>query len=245
MIRDLIHHFDTLRSLHLIRNSRHTRALEDCPAGLYEFWENSPHSDARNTRGLYFFTRATEGLLEFFACASSDTLPCALPSLAADSVWQAWTRFSPGRLDAFCQKHFGRTIPCLAYGGHGADLASALARTLAHASAHKGMPRMASELPPLFTLDRRLRMPRGLFYSSKQGRLFYQYLGMEGKPGGTYYFLDTLDGSAGRAPQVAFSRSAARWPRVSHGSSANLELAFGDAEQITQSPPSMALRQSN
>ncbi len=215
MISELKQNFDVLRSVLLRRSSPRREALADVPAGLYEFWKHMADAEFTGARqDQYFFTRATEGLLDFFDCVSLDSMPCALPSKAADSVWRAWVKFSPARLDAFCLRHFGRTVPSVDRYASGLPMESAMTRTLTNARALEGLPRGGVSLPRLFTLDRRLRVARGFGYSSAQGRIFFQYLSIQGKPEGTYYFLDTLADPAGRTALAEYLRQVHWQPRI-------------------------------
>src|ERR1041384_2508741 len=96
----------------LMQRSRHGKALKELPPGLYNYWKSSARLEYHGIPAdAVFFARAAIGLLDFFECAAQDKQPCALPSKAADSVWHAWLRLSPLKLEAFCRQHFGRAVP--------------------------------------------------------------------------------------------------------------------------------------
>lgn len=237
MLSELRQNFDAIHSHLLTRRSSFRDALAELPPGLYDFWRHNACQEFLGIpRDLAFFTRAAEGLLTYFECASIDPMPYGLPSLAAESVWKAWLRFSPARLDAFCLAHFGRRMPPRGRCTHEWELeTAALARTLARAQALAGIPATQCKLPALFTLDRRLRMPRGYGYNMTQGRIYYQFLDMDGRAQGTYYFIDADDLRASAPCANTLPRQPARETRLTRTSSANLELPFDTLPQSKHS----------
>jgi len=165
-----------------MQGSRHSKALKDLPPGLYEYWKSSARNEYHGIpTDAVFFARAAIGLLDFFACAAQAGQPCALPSKAADSVWHAWLRFSPRKLDAFCRKHFGRTVPHVEGAAMGGGLDAALAVCLVRARAVEGLPREGPRLPSLFLLDKKLKMPFGFGYAVRRGQPGYSQLDALGR----------------------------------------------------------------
>jgi hypothetical protein len=166
------------------RARRHVRAsfyrsmLQDLPDGLETAWRRSAPQEYPGIRtDAFFFARAAEGLMRFFAAASHGSQPCALPSEAADSVWHAWLRHEPIGLDRFCRKHFGRVIPHVERAG----LASgALANTLMTGRSLEGIAPLGPRLPQLFGLDARLRMPGGHGYWLRGDEIVYARLDKRG-----------------------------------------------------------------
>ena len=129
-------------------------------------------------RDALFFVRAADGLLGFFDAVTTQGASCALPSLAADSVWHAWLDLDPEGLARFCRRHFGAAVPHL----EAASLApGALARALVACRALEGIPAHGPALPRIFTLDARLRMPRGHGYWMEQGEVVYARLDASGR----------------------------------------------------------------
>jgi hypothetical protein len=166
------------------RARRHVRAsfyrsmLEDLPDGLEAAWRRSAPQEYPGIRtDAFFFARAAEGLMRFFAAATHGSQPCALPSEAADSVWHAWLRHEPIGLEGFCRKHFGKVVPHVERAG----LASgALANTLMTSRSLEGIAPLGPRLPQLFGLDARLRMPGGHGYWQRRGQIVYARLGKRG-----------------------------------------------------------------
>ncbi|MES2899647.1 MAG: hypothetical protein V4723_07955 [Pseudomonadota bacterium] len=193
MISQLMQHIDAWRARRLIRTSRHRRALERIPAGLYEYWKNTAHREFKGIpRDAFFFARAAEGLLDFFDCKRFDMRNCGLPSKAADSVWHAWMRYSPASLDALCILHVGRTLVHIDQEAMGQDADAAMARTLVFARGLDSLPRAGPALPSLFRLDRALRMPLGFAYRIASGEVAWQVQDRRGRPEGTFIYPDAL-----------------------------------------------------
>jgi hypothetical protein len=166
------------------RARRHVRAsfyrsmLEDLPDGLETAWRRSAPQEYPGIRtDAFFFARAAEGLMRFFAVAVHGSQPCALPSEAADSVWHAWLRHEPIGLEGFCRKHFGKVVPHVERAG----LASgALANTLMTGRSLEGIAPLGPRLPQLFGLDARLRMPGGHGYWQRGDEIVYARLDKRG-----------------------------------------------------------------
>lgn len=185
MISTLLQHIDTYRSMRVRQTSRHWQAHRQIPPGLYEYWKSTAHREFKGIpRDAFFFARAADGLFDFFECKRMEQAACGLPSRAADSVWHAWMRYSPGELEAFCRKHFGRAIAHVEAEALGEDMEPALARTLVHARTLESKPRASMHLPRLFTLDRTLRMPGGYGYRLAWGAVAWESLDQAGKPEG-------------------------------------------------------------
>ncbi len=144
--------------------------LAEVPASLHPYWAGTAHHDFPGIpRDASFYAQSLEGLIMFFDCVASAGKPCALPSLAAGSVWHAWTCLDEPGLHRFCMRHAGRTIP------HGprarmlADMDRAQATCLVAARRRASMPAAGACLPPLFSLDSRLGMPQGYGYRIIKG----------------------------------------------------------------------------
>jgi hypothetical protein len=122
----------------LMQRSRHGKALKELPPGLYNYWKGSANLEYHGIpTDAVFFARSAIGLLDFFECAAQGGKPCALPSKAADSVWHAWLRLSPLKLETFCRKHFGRVVPHVEGSAMDGNLDEALAVCLVRAPMRK------------------------------------------------------------------------------------------------------------
>jgi len=145
----------------------------------------------------YADARAAEGLMMFFDCIRASAKPCGLPSRAADSVWHAWVALDPEHLDRFCRSHFGRTIAHTEAPDMSIAMDQALANTLVAARELDGLPTAGMNVPRLFSLDRRLRMPKGYAYSVVRGLVAWRHMNWYGKGEGTLFFPACL-----AAPQL-------------------------------------------
>jgi hypothetical protein len=167
-----------MRARRHVRASFYRTALEDLPAGLETAWRHSAPQEYPGIRtDAFFFVRAAEGLMRFFAAVSHGGRPCALPSDAADSVWHAWLRHEPIGLERFCRKHFGQTIPHIERAGLAPN---ALAHTLMSGRSLEGIAPLGPRLPRLFGLDAALRMPNGHGYWKRGDEIVYARLGKRG-----------------------------------------------------------------
>jgi len=170
---------NNLRVTRHLRTSRYRAALAELPPGLEAAWRDGASTEFPGIpRDAFFFVRAAEGLLGFFDAVTTQGAPCALPSLAADSVWHAWLRHDPEGLERFCRRHFGATVPHLEAGRLEQG---ALPRALVACRALDGLPAHGPALPRLFTLDARLRMPRGHGYATERGEVAYTRLDATGR----------------------------------------------------------------
>ena len=89
MLENIRDQINTLRSQHIIRRSKYQKALSDIPDNLFGFWQTMASREFPGIpRDAVFFMRAAEGLMMFFDCVKHSEQACALPSKAADSVWQ-------------------------------------------------------------------------------------------------------------------------------------------------------------
>lgn len=169
---------NNLRVTRHLRTSGYRTALAELPPGLEAAWRDGASTEFPGIpRDALFFVRAAEGLLGFLDVTTQGG-PCALPSLAADSVWHAWLRHDPEGLEHFCRRHFGAAVPHLE-----ADRLDqgALVRTLVACRTQEGIPAYGPALPRLFTLDARLRMPRGHGYATQHGEVAYTRLDATGR----------------------------------------------------------------
>ena len=178
-LNDSYHNYQARR---LIRTSRYQAALEDLPPVLYHYRKNSAHREFKGIpQDVFFFARAAEGLLTFFDCVSRSDQPCALPSVAADSVWHAWLRISPHGLDAFCTSHFGRPIPHVEGAAMRDLMDGALANCLVQARRLEWIDDAGPGLPRLFLLDRKLCMPNGYWYKLADGKVAFREMDARGR----------------------------------------------------------------
>jgi len=191
-----------LRYRRFIRQSPYRKVLNELPASLLPHWQAHAKDEFTGIPDdAIFFIRAAEGLMMFFDCVKQsdrhgDT-PCALPSKAADSVWHAWldlpqARFTDVDVDSFCQKHFGRRIPHVAAtdmdAGAEGSMAVALANSLVQLRRIEGKDALSHTAPTLFTLDKRLNMPRGYSYSMAGDKLGFQNMSLLGQGTGATLF---------------------------------------------------------
>lgn len=166
----------------IMQRSRHGKALKELPPNLYDYWKSSARNEYHGIpTDAVFFARAAVGLLDFFACAAQGSGPCALPSKAADSVWHAWLRLSPLKLETFCRKHFGRVVPHVEGAAMGGQLDDALAVCLVRARQAEGLRPEGPRLPELFLLDKKVRMPFGYGYAVQRGQPGYSQLDARGR----------------------------------------------------------------
>lgn len=176
-----------------LRRSRHRKALAGIPPGLYAYWAKTAGAEFKGIpASRLFFTRAAEGLMDFFECVRRAGAPCALPSNAADSVWHAWSRFSRPGLDNFCVRHFGRAIPHIDGAALGEGKDAALAGCLVLARRSESLPAPGTRLPRLFKLDAQLRMPGGFAYRVAGEQIAWHRLDQYGKPHGTLFQVAAL-----------------------------------------------------
>jgi len=208
----------------MMRRSRYSKQLDELPPNLYDYWKSSAKNEFNGIPGdAVFFARATEGLMAFFACAAGSGKPCALPSLAADSVWHAWQRLSPLKLEAFCRKHFGQVIPHLERAAMPGRMDAALAVCLVRARELERLPPEGPRLPGLFLLDRKLKMPNGFGYIVQRGRPGYGQLDERGRLDPLVSSPPALEAAgllaAGLITQVAYDGYLQRLAHRSDGSS--------------------------
>jgi uncharacterized membrane protein YgcG len=170
--------FSKWRAVRHLRRSPYRAALAALPAGLEAHWRHSAPQEYPGIRtDAFFFARAAEGLMMFFAAARRRVKPCALPSEAADSVWHAWLRWNPIGLEQFCRRQFGGIVPHIERAGLGSG---ALANTLVTCRTLEGIATYGPALPALFGLDALLYTPRGHGYWTRHGEVVYARLGSQG-----------------------------------------------------------------
>jgi len=209
--------FDDWRATKLIRNSCHRAALAALPPGLEAYWK---HSAPQEYKGIwtdaFFFLCAAEGLMNFFDIVTRSGKPCALPSEAADSVWHAWLRWNPSKLDYFCIEHFGRKIPHI----ERADLARGALLNSFVACRRRDSDAIyyPLRLPALFRLDARLKMCGGHGYWNGGlgfGDIVYARIGARGQGRQRASLHPELTAHAVKAALLAKLRRAA--PRRTGG----------------------------
>lgn len=162
--------------------SRYRGQLNDLPEHLYTHWRDTAALEFKGIpRDAFFFVRAAEGLMAFFDCVSRSPRPCGLPSKAADSVWHAWLRCAPAHLERFCKRHFGRAIAHTEGAAMAGPMEQALASTLVAARAIEQLPLAGSQVPRLFSLDRRLAMPNGYAWSAVGGQVAFRTMDWQGR----------------------------------------------------------------
>ncbi|MFZ6799299.1 hypothetical protein [Undibacterium sp. Di24W] len=191
-----------LRYQRFIRQSPYRKVLSELPPSLLPHWQAHAKDEFTGIPDdAIFFIRAAEGLMMFFDCVKQSgqcgNASCALPSKAADSVWHAWldlpqARFTEVDVDNFCRKHFGRTIPHMPAAQMDAEakgsMAVALATSLVQLRHIEGKDALSHTAPALFTLDKRLKMPRGYSYSMAGDKLGFQNMSLLGQGTGATLF---------------------------------------------------------
>jgi hypothetical protein len=197
MMTALLNKMNEVSTDWLYFRSKYRKPLAELPPKLYSYWQRTAAFEFEGIpRDAFFFARAAEGLMMFFDCAARTGLPCGLPSKAADSVWHAWVRFAPEHLDRFCVKHFGCTIPHTEAGDMSLPMDRALANTLVAARGIDGLPVAGINVPKLFSLDRRARMPNGFAYSLAKGQVAFRDMDAKGRGGGEVHLPPTLTSAA-------------------------------------------------
>jgi uncharacterized membrane protein YgcG len=198
MIERLLNTFNQVSTTYLYRTSHYRKPLSELPPNLYSYWQRTAAFEFKGIpQDAFFFARAAEGLMMFFDCLRATGLPCGLPSKAADSVWHAWERLDPGHLERFCVAHFGRNFPHTEGADMTLDMDRALANTLVAARELDKLPAAGMNVPRLFSLDRRLRMPGGYAYSVVKGKVAWRPINRRGKGEGEMHYPASLD-----APQL-------------------------------------------
>jgi hypothetical protein len=193
MLGTLLNKINGIRTDLLYAHSDYRKALSDLPLDLYSFWHSTASLEFKGIpRDAFFFARAAEGLMMFFDCVRHSGRPCGLPSKAADSVWHAWARLDPGHLSHFCIKHFGRAIAHTEGPDMSVPIDDALANGLVAARGIEALPAAGANLPRLFSLDRRLRMPDGYAYSLASGQVAYRAMNWQGSAKGDLFFPAVL-----------------------------------------------------
>jgi len=193
MMTALLNKIEAFSTAWLYRTSKYRKPLAELPPNLYSYWQRTAAFEFKGIpQDAFFFVRATEGLFMFFECVSSTELPCGLPSKAADSVWHAWARLAPEHLERFCRAHYGRAIAHTEAGEMTVSMDQALANALVAARKRQGLPVAGLNVPKLFSLDRRLRMPRGFAYSLKKGQVAYRDMDANGKGTGAVHLPASL-----------------------------------------------------
>ena len=206
MLDKLITTVSSIRAGVIYSRSAYSVQLCDLPDDLYTYWRASAALEFKGIpRDAFFFVRAAEGLMEFFDCVSRSGQACALPSKAADSVWHAWSRLAPSHLERFCIRHFAQPIAHVEAIDMHEPMGTALGACLVMARRIEGRAPAASNVPRLFSLDRRLRMPFGFAYTSDAGRLAFRDMDGHGCPEGYLSFPLAL-----HAPQLFAAKLVTR-----------------------------------
>ncbi|UVW28241.1 hypothetical protein [Massilia sp. H6] len=153
-------------------HSTYAQVLADVPAALFFHWAQSARIEFPGIpRDASFYAQAVEGLMVFFDCAAAASRPCALPSRAADSVWQAWACMDAPSLERFCIRHVGKAIAYAEPASMEQSVGEALGACLVQARRRASCPVAGNHLPRLFALDAQLGMPRGFGYRIINGRI--------------------------------------------------------------------------
>lgn len=193
MITVLLNAIKKFRTSELYQHSRYRKPLADLPAGLFPHWQRTAIIEFKGIpRDAFFYARAAEGLMMFFDCVAHSGKPCGLPSKAADSVWHAWAQLDPQQLEQFCIRHFGRHIPHTEGPDMNLSMELALANTLVAARQLEELPEAGVNLPRLFLLDRKLKMPDGYDYSLVSGKVAWRHMSYQGRGIGVHYYPAAL-----------------------------------------------------
>lgn len=181
----LIHHYHYKQ---LVKSSRFNKELLALPPSLFKHWQQSAPKEFHNIpTNEVFFACAAEGLMMFFDIVRAARKigrenTCGLPSKAADSVWHAWLSLPPGQglsLDSFCRYYFGLPIPHVEV-EYIDNMPLALATSLALGRKQNNTPPTSLSLPPLFALDRTLKMPEGYAYRIHKNAVALQDMNQKG-----------------------------------------------------------------
>ena len=174
-------------------HSTYAAVLADVPARLFPYWaENSRDEFPRIPRDASFYAQAAEGLMMFFDCVAAAGKPCGLPSRAADSVWHAWARMDAPGLDAFCIRHFGRTVPHVERAQMQEDMNKALAACLVQARRRASRPVAGPQPAAAVFAGCAPGMPHGFGYRIISGLVAWATLDAFGNPGKELSFPDGL-----------------------------------------------------
>lgn len=184
---------NTLRAKCVLQSSRYRAALDDLPGTLFGYWRDKAKKEFPGIPcDAIFFARATVGLMNFFDCVARSGKACGLPSKAADSVWHAWLECDPAGLGRFCRKHFRRQIPHIKIEDMGVAKDDSLANCLVVARRIEGIKAASVNLPALFRLDARLKMPQGYGYRTCNGKVGFAGMDRQGRVGTRLSYPDAL-----------------------------------------------------
>lgn len=193
MIKNLMDGLNKLRAKSILKRSPYCAALDDLPGMLFEYWRGEAKKEFPGIPcDAVFFARATVGLMTFFHCVARSQKPCGLPSKAADSVWHAWLACDPAGLERFCRKHFRQHIPHVKIEDMGVVKDDSLANCLVMARRLEGIKAASVNLPALFRLDARLKMPRGYAYRTCRGKVGFASMDRQGRAGSRLSYPDAL-----------------------------------------------------
>lgn len=115
--------------------------------------------------------RAESALRQFFRARVGARRELAMPSVAAATLWRAFSRDGP-MYARFCEQAFGNDLPWRPAEVLGPDAArnDALRRTWFRCCAEEGIdPRHPGRLPLLFALDAAIAFPGGIRYQPAPG----------------------------------------------------------------------------
>lgn len=182
MIKNLMGGLNQLLATCVLKRSRYRAALDELPDTLFDNWRVKAKKEFPGIPcDAVFFARAAVGLMIFFDCVATSRKACGLPSKAADSVWHVWLELDPSGLERFCRKHFRRAIPHIPMEDMSLAKDYSLANCLVAARRLEGLMAASSDLPALFELDARLRMPQGYGYCTCDGKVGFSSLNRKGR----------------------------------------------------------------
>jgi uncharacterized membrane protein YgcG len=148
-------------------------AIAQLPEGLDTLWleriSRLHPGSGINEKAL---RHVAEALLTYFDCLARTDKPCALPSLAAQVLWDAWADLDSAGLDRLRAHHFPSSADSNPPRSR-AQWEEAIANCLLQARAVAGMSPMTPALPALFLLDQQLALPGGHGWLLSGGRIGY------------------------------------------------------------------------
>lgn len=186
-------------------------AMARLPDGLDTLWLERI---SRQHPGFVVTAKAVphvaDALLTYFDCLTRTDRPCALPSLAAQVLWDAWAALDKDGLDRLRAHHFPSSADAGAGSSHPRpDWEQAAANCLVQARIIAGMSPAAPVLPALFLLDRQLALPGGHGWLLSAGRIGYVKLDARGLMSGAASYPEVMAPAgmllAGLIPATAFN----------------------------------------
>lgn len=155
-------------------------AIASLPEGLDTVWlERISQQHPGSGINAKAVPHVAEALLTYFDCLTRTDKPCALPSLAAQVLWDAWATLDRNGLERLRAHHFPTSADDSPTGSR-TEWEQAIANCLVQARAIAGLSPAAPLLPALFLLDQQLALPGGHGWLIANGRVGYVKLDARG-----------------------------------------------------------------